>query len=96
MITSWVVHLYHQGIIDGQYFFDTMLLENASGILTEAQLASLAEQQIADREREQRQMQYQLDNGGVSGGRGGFGGFGGGRGGFGGRGGGGGGNRGGR
>ena len=96
-ITQEVVDTYYQE----REIYDTMILENASKVLNDQQLAALAAQQISDREREQREMQYQLDNP-DTGGRGGFsGGFrgGGGRGGSSGggfRGGGGGGGRGGR
>lgn len=67
-ITQEAVDTYYQE----REIYDTMLLEKATRVLSEAQLASLATQQISEREREQRQMQYQLDNGGSIGGRGGF------------------------
>lgn len=64
-----------QEIVDTYYhereIYDAMILENASQVLNDQQLAALAEQQISDREREQREMQYQLDNP-DTGGRGGF------------------------
>ena len=87
-----------QDLVDTYYqereIYDAMLLEQAATVLNEAQLASLAAQQISEREREQRQAQLALKNanvsdvprggfspGGFGGGRGGPGGFGGGRGG---------------
>jgi len=87
-----------QELVDTYYqereIYDAMLLEQAATVLNEAQLASLAAQQISEREREQRQAQLALENGNLSdipgggfplggfgGGRGGPGGFGGGRGG---------------
>lgn len=87
-----------QEFVDTYYqereIYDAMLLEQAATVLNEAQLASLAAQQISEREREQRQAQLALKNanvsdvpgggfspGGFGGGRGGPGGFGGGRGG---------------
>ncbi|MAM92355.1 MAG: hypothetical protein CMI15_12915 [Opitutaceae bacterium] len=87
-----------QELVDTYYqereIYDAMLLEQAATVLNEAQLASLAAQQISEREREQRQAQLALENanvsdvpgggfprGGFGGGRGGPGGFGGGRGG---------------
>lgn len=87
-----------QEFVDTYYqereIYDAMLLEQAATVLNEAQLASLAAQQISEREREQRQAQLALKNanvsevpgsgfsfGGFGGGGGGPGGFGGGRGG---------------
>lgn len=87
-----------QELVDTYYqereIYDAMLLEQAATVLNEAQLASLAAQQISEREREQRQAQLALENanvsdelgggfsrGGFGGVRGGPGGFGGGRGG---------------
>jgi len=84
-ITQELVDTYYQE----REIYDAMLLEQAAAVLNEAQLASLAAQQISEREREQRQAQLALENANVSdvpgGGfpRGGEG-FGGGRGGFGG------------
>ncbi len=87
-LTKEVVDTYYQE----REMYDAMLLEQASKVLNEAQLASLAAQQISERERDYRQAQQALENpaptdgrGGFN--RGGFGGFsGGGRGGPGGRG----------
>lgn len=91
-ITQELVDTYYQE----REIYDAMLLEQAAAVLNEAQLASLAAQQISEREREQRQAQLALENANVSdvpgggfprggegfgGGRGGFGGLGGGRGG---------------
>ncbi len=79
-----------QEIVDTYYqereVYDAMLLEQAARVLNEAQLASLADQQISDRERDLRQAQLQLEAPQTDGGRGSFGGFSG-RGGGGGRGG---------
>ncbi len=70
-------------VIDTYYeergIYDAMLLEQASKVLNDAQLASLAEQQVAERERDYRQAQQALENPAPADGRGGFG-----RGGFGG------------
>lgn len=59
--------------------YDALLLEQASKVLNEAQLASLAAQQISERERDYRQSQQALENPSPTDGRGGFsrGGFGG-------------------
>lgn len=82
-----------QELVDTYYLereiYDAMLLEEAAAVLNEAQLASLAAQQISEREREKRQAQLALENANVSDVPGGEfppgrGGFGGGRGGFGG------------
>ena len=87
-ITQELVDTYYQE----REIYDAMLLEQAAAVLNEAQLASLAAQQISEREREQRQAQLALENANVSdvpgggfprggegfgGGRGGRGGFGG-------------------
>jgi hypothetical protein len=82
-LTKEVVDTYYQE----REIYDAMLLEQASKVLNEAQLASLAAQQVSERERDYRQAQQAIENplptdgrGGFS--RGGFGGFqGGGRGG---------------
>ena len=53
-----------QEFVDTYYqereIYDAMLLEQAATVLNEAQLASLAAQQISEREREQRQAQLAL------------------------------------
>lgn len=59
--------------------YDARVLEAASDTLTDEQLAAYAERQLAERERDQRQLEYMLENpstgrGGPGGGRGGPGG----------------------
>lgn len=59
--------------------YDARVLEAASDTLSDAQLAAYAERQLAERERDQRQIEYMLENpergrGGPGGGRGGPGG----------------------
>lgn len=77
-LTKEVVDTYYKE----REIYDALLLEQAANVLNEAQLASLAEQQISERERDYRQAQQALENPTALGGRGGFGGFnGGGRGG---------------
>jgi len=56
--------------------YDARVLEAASETLSDAQLAAYAERQLAERERDQRQIEYMLENpdrgrGGPGGGRGG-------------------------
>ncbi|MBK1876775.1 hypothetical protein [Pelagicoccus mobilis] len=56
--------------------YDSMVLEAASETLNDAQLAAYAERQLAERERDQRQIEFMLENpdrgrGGPGGGRGG-------------------------
>ncbi len=76
-ITSEMVETYYQE----REIYDAMLLEQAANVLNDAQLASLTEQMVAERERELRQAQLALENqansDGPGFGRGGFGGFGG-------------------
>lgn len=57
-ITQEVVDTYYQE----REIYDAKIFENAARVLNEQQLTALAAQQISDREREQREMQYQLDN----------------------------------
>jgi len=74
-LTKEVVDTYYQE----REMYDAMLLEQASKVLNEAQLASLAAQQVSERERDYRQAQQALENPAPTDGRGGFnrGGFGG-------------------
>ena len=61
-----------QTYIDEKEVFDTMVLEQASVYLEEAQLASLAEKQIAQRDRVAQHMEFMLQRN-TGGGRGGSG-----------------------
>ena len=74
-LTKEVVDTYYRE----REIYDTILLEQASKMLNEAQLASLAAQQVSERERDYRQAQQVLENPMPTDGRGGFnrGGFGG-------------------
>lgn len=67
-LTKDVVDTYYQE----REIYDAMLLEQASQVLNEAQLASLAAQQISERERDYRQAQLELENPAPVDGRGGF------------------------
>ena len=75
-LTKEVVDTYYRE----REIYDAILLEQASKMLNEAQLASLAAQKVSERERDYRQAQQVLENpvptdgrGGLN--RGGFGGF---------------------
>ena len=74
-LTKEVVDTYYQE----REIYDAILLEQASKMLNEAQLASLAAQQVSELERDYRQAQQVLENPMPTDGRGGFnrGGFGG-------------------
>ena len=52
--------------------YEAALLEEASKFLNDAQLASLAEKQLSEYERDLRQSEQQLNSAGTDGGRGGF------------------------